>query len=222
MKKPSTFPLIFRQPGRIPADRVFEGRTCNYDFFPSVLNYLGLQDRIADTPNLPGVSYAPALMGKEIAWNNEIFHEFENARMVRNDRWKYTWRHPDGPNELYDILGRPRKNATTWRTVPTQTSSMNVATASRTSLTSTQTPSTTCGAGDAPKRDESGNRDLFLRLPNQCQRARIAMNKIAPSPQVPALNCQKSQPSEKPPAVFESPEHRDRAVRKAQIRVPNS
>ena len=41
-------------------------------------------------------------------------------------------------------------------------------------------------------------------------------------PQVPTPNCQKSQPLEKRPGVFESPEHRDRAVRKAQIRVPYS
>ncbi|MCY3870645.1 MAG: sulfatase-like hydrolase/transferase [Gemmatimonadetes bacterium] len=100
-------PLIFRQPGRIPSGRVFEGRTCNYDFFPSVLDHLELRNRIADNPNLPGTSYAPALTGEEITWNNEIFHEFENTRLVRNDRWKYTWRHPDGPDELYDMQADP-------------------------------------------------------------------------------------------------------------------
>jgi len=100
-------PLIFSQPGRIPAGRVFEGRTCNYDFFPSVLDYLELQEQIADNPNLPGTSYSPALTGEEITWNTEIFHEFENTRLVRNDRWKYTWRHPDGPDELYDMQADP-------------------------------------------------------------------------------------------------------------------
>jgi len=100
-------PLIFRHPGRIPAGRVFAGRTCNYDFFPSVLDYLGLVEKIPGKPEVPGRSYARALEGEEIDWGGMIFHEFENVRMVRGDRWKYTWRFPEGPDELYDVQDDP-------------------------------------------------------------------------------------------------------------------
>ena len=55
----------------------------------------------------PGKSYAQALLGNEIDWSDVIFHEFENTRMIRNDRWKYTRRYPEGPNELYDIQNDP-------------------------------------------------------------------------------------------------------------------
>ncbi len=105
-------PLIFRHTNRIPAGTLFSSRTCNYDFFPSVLSYLGLDEKISSTPHpsmtsLPGKSYAPALLGNELSWSDVIFHEFENVRMIRNDKWKYTWRYPDGPNELYDMEKDP-------------------------------------------------------------------------------------------------------------------
>ena len=99
-------PLIFRHPGRIPAASLFQGRTCSYDFLPSLFDYLDLADHIPEAS--PGRTYAPALRGRKIDdWDSTIFHEFENVRMVRTDAWKYTWRHPDGPDELYDMEQDP-------------------------------------------------------------------------------------------------------------------
>jgi arylsulfatase A-like enzyme len=100
-------PLIFRHKGQIPAGSTYDRRTCNYDFFPSLLDNLGLGERLTDRSHLPGSSYAEALAGNPFAGDSRIFHEFENARMVRNDRWKYTWRKPDGPDELYDMAADP-------------------------------------------------------------------------------------------------------------------
>lgn len=101
-------PLIFRHPGRIPAGSLFTGRTCNYDFFPSLLEYLGMEEQLPQTPELPGRSYAPALAGEGVRdWDGAIFHEYENTRMARTDRWKYTWRFPAGPDELYDMRNDP-------------------------------------------------------------------------------------------------------------------
>ena len=96
-------PLIFRHTGHIPAGTVFDGRTCNYDFFPSMLDYLGMADAMRTDPTLPGTSYARAMQGEHVAWDDVIFHEFENIRMIRNDAWKYTRRFPNGPDELYDM-----------------------------------------------------------------------------------------------------------------------
>ena len=110
-------PLIFRHPRCIPGGRSFDGLTCNYDFFPSVLEHLGLSDRVPafeaadastlDGPRSPGRSYAPTLCGRNQPWAGPIFHEFENVRMVRDGRWKFTWRHPVGPDELYDLETDP-------------------------------------------------------------------------------------------------------------------
>ncbi len=103
-------PLIFRHPQRIPAGGTFTGRTCNYDFLPSVLEHLNIDPvRPPEHPELPGRSYAAHLQGAgQDSWDEEqFFHEFENVRCVRTERWKYTWRHPDGPDELYDMVADP-------------------------------------------------------------------------------------------------------------------
>ena len=84
-------PLIFRHPGRIPAGAVCNHRTCTYDFMPSLLDHLSMGKKIP--AQSPGRSYAPLLRGQTIEWDNTIFHEFENARMIRTDAWKYTWRY---------------------------------------------------------------------------------------------------------------------------------
>lgn len=98
-------PLIFRHPQQIPAGSLCEYRTCNYDFMPTLLDYLGLSDQIPEAS--PGQSYAPTLFGETQDWGDTIFHEFEDVRMVRNDQWKYSWRFPNGPDELYDMIADP-------------------------------------------------------------------------------------------------------------------
>ncbi len=96
-------PLIFRHPSAIPASRKSDLMVSNYDFLPTVLNYLGLRDRIPDQPRSPGRDYSAALRGRTPEWENVIFFEFENTRMVRTPQWKYTRRFPSGPDELYDL-----------------------------------------------------------------------------------------------------------------------
>ena len=101
-------PLIFRHPQRIPSGRVLEMPTCNYDFFPSMLSYLGLEGRRPGEHRLPGKSFAPALVGREIARDEEaVFHEYQNTRAVQTPQWKLIERHPDGPDELYDLVNDP-------------------------------------------------------------------------------------------------------------------
>jgi len=57
---------------------------------------------------LPGRSYAPALVGEELDWGEEVtFHEYENARTIRTSKWKFTKRFPDGPDDLYDLEDDP-------------------------------------------------------------------------------------------------------------------
>jgi len=101
-------PLIFSHPGRIPPGRIFQNMTCNYDLFPSLLSYLGIECRMSRTLELPGRSYAPALVGADFEWDEEIvFHEYENTRAVQTPEWKLVRRHPDGPDELYNLRNDP-------------------------------------------------------------------------------------------------------------------
>lgn len=100
-------PLIFRQPGKIPAGKTSDLFVSNYDFLPSVLSYLGLSDK---SPNQsPGRDFSPVLLGQTIPWDNVVFYEMENTRAIRTADWKYVARHPDGPFELYDMQTDPRE-----------------------------------------------------------------------------------------------------------------
>ncbi len=102
-------PLIFRHPGRIEPTR--SGiMVSNTDFLPSVLDYLGLQNRIPKSPRLSGRSYADILRGRQIEWETAMFYEMESCRSVRTENWKYVARHnPEGPGELYDMANDPRE-----------------------------------------------------------------------------------------------------------------
>ncbi|MCB1236983.1 MAG: sulfatase-like hydrolase/transferase, partial [Verrucomicrobiae bacterium] len=97
-------PMIFRQPGRIPAGLTPEISVTNYDFMPSVLGYLGLGDKMPQKPKSPGRDFSPALLGKSNAdWDNTVFYEYESLRCVRTPEWKYVERFGDGHDEFYRI-----------------------------------------------------------------------------------------------------------------------
>jgi arylsulfatase A-like enzyme len=102
-------PLIFRQPGAIPAQKTSDILVSNYDFLPTVLSYLGLGERMPQRPRSPGRDFAKALRGETIAWDNVVFYEMETCRAIRTDRWKYVKRHPSGPHELYDKKADPQE-----------------------------------------------------------------------------------------------------------------
>lgn len=100
-------PFIFRQPDKIPAGKISDLMVENHDFLPTVLDYLGLKEKTPNAPPLPGKSFASVLRGNELKWEDVIYHEFENVRMIRTSRWKLTIRHPYGPDELYDMQNDP-------------------------------------------------------------------------------------------------------------------
>jgi len=102
-------PLIFRQPGAIPAAATSDLIVSNYDFLPTVLNYLGLGDKMPAKPRSPGRDFSAVLRGGQLAWDNVMCYEMETTRAIRTDRWKYVARHPAGPYELYDMQADPRE-----------------------------------------------------------------------------------------------------------------
>jgi arylsulfatase A-like enzyme len=102
-------PLIFRHPGRIPARATSDLLVSNYDFLPSVLSHLGLNDKMPQKPKSPGRDFSAALRGEKPTWDNVIFYEMETTRAVRTDDWKYVARFPDRPFELYDMRKDPQE-----------------------------------------------------------------------------------------------------------------
>jgi arylsulfatase A-like enzyme len=102
-------PFLVWRPDHVPAGRVEEGLWSAYDWFPTLLDYLGLPG-----PNdalLPGRSFAAVLRGEEAASHDlegvVVCEEYGPARMIRDGRWKYVHRYPDGPHELYDLVADP-------------------------------------------------------------------------------------------------------------------
>ena len=103
-------PLIFRHLGQIPQGQATDLMVANYDFLPTILDYLNLNDKLPAAPPLPGKSFAATLRGQtQTAWENVIYHEFENTRMIRTPAWKLTLRHPYGPDELYNLEDDPEE-----------------------------------------------------------------------------------------------------------------
>jgi arylsulfatase A-like enzyme len=100
-------PLIFRHAGAIPAGKTSDLLVSNYDFMPSLLGYLGLDDKMPEKPKSPGRDFSPVLRGQGMEWDNKIFYEMETCRAVRTADWKYVARQPDGPYELYDMRVDP-------------------------------------------------------------------------------------------------------------------
>ena len=93
-------PMIWNQPGRIPAGRVIDAMVSTYDFGATVLDYAGVRGG-------EGTSYAPLLQGKKQAWRNVVYGEYQYTRMVRTERWKYVHRTEGFESELYDLQTDP-------------------------------------------------------------------------------------------------------------------
>lgn len=96
-------PLLISLPAQIPQGKLVTGLYSQYDFMPTLLDFLGLPPYTDE--QLPGKSFAPTLRGLEQAQNNSVFvyDEYGSTRMIRNGDWKYIHRYPYGPNELYDL-----------------------------------------------------------------------------------------------------------------------
>ncbi|MEX2577488.1 MAG: sulfatase-like hydrolase/transferase [Verrucomicrobiales bacterium] len=102
-------PMLFWHPPGIEPARS-EAMVTNYDFMPSLLDYIGLKERIPTEPKLPGRNFAPILRGEDIPWETEMIYEMESCRSLRTEKWKYVERRsPDGPGELYDMEIDPKE-----------------------------------------------------------------------------------------------------------------
>lgn len=96
-------PAIFSRPGHVPAGATCADLLSHYDFLPTLVDYLGLENPEADA--LPGTSFAPLLRGETPADREHVVigDEYGPVRMIRTQSWKYIHRYPYGPHELYHL-----------------------------------------------------------------------------------------------------------------------
>ena len=78
-----SIPLILRHPGQIPAGKSTDHVVANYDLYPTLLNHLGLADKLPEQPPRPGRDLLPLVRGESINWRDEMYYEFENVRELK-------------------------------------------------------------------------------------------------------------------------------------------
>jgi arylsulfatase A-like enzyme len=100
-------PMIWNHPGKIRAGQVLSQMISSYDYFPTILDYLGVPSQ--RDPKRVGRSYAPLLQGKTLRGENRLFFEYSFVRAVRTENLKYIERTRDWPSELYDLEADPQE-----------------------------------------------------------------------------------------------------------------
>lgn len=100
-------PCIVSQPGRVPAGAIRPEMASHYDWMPTILEYIGIDNPGAG--RLPGHSFAPLLTGGTCEGNDfvVIYEEYGPVRMIRTRDWKYIHRYPYGPHELFHLAEDP-------------------------------------------------------------------------------------------------------------------
>lgn len=102
-------PLIIRQPGRIAAGQESQALIGQYDLPVTLLDYLGFTD--VDFEDSPGKSFLPLLQGRKVPWQDAVFFEQEETRVIRTAHYSY-WKRlrTTGEHELYDMKRDPQQN----------------------------------------------------------------------------------------------------------------
>lgn len=98
-------PMIWNHPGRIKAGITLNPMVSSYDYFPTILDYLGVQAP-AD-PLRVGRSYAPFLRGQSPRWSNRLYFEYSYVRGIRTENLKLVARTKQWPSEMYDLEADP-------------------------------------------------------------------------------------------------------------------
>lgn len=100
-------PAIFSQLGRIPQGKVSDALLSQYDFMPTLLDYLNIEHPSSGA--LPGRSFKQVLLGEEDKQRPfvVVYDEYGPVRMIRTPDFKYIHRYPYGPHECYDLKSDP-------------------------------------------------------------------------------------------------------------------
>jgi arylsulfatase A-like enzyme len=98
-------PLIWNHPAAIKPAQTITAMVSSYDFFPSLLDYLGLDAPL--DPRRVGRSYAPFLRGQKPRWDDKLFFEYSYVRGIRTTTRKLIIRAEGFPSEFYDLEKDP-------------------------------------------------------------------------------------------------------------------
>ena len=101
-------PLVFRHSDRIAAGSSSDLLVRQFDFLPTVLDYVGLDE--IDIANSPGQSYQAILADPRASPERRaVYHEFMTARVIRTERWLYQKTFLVGEDTLYDLQSDPEQ-----------------------------------------------------------------------------------------------------------------
>ena len=102
-------PLIIRHPDKIEAGRTSDLLIGQYDIPVTILDYAGMDD--VSLENSPGKSFRLALTGETGRWNDAVFYEQEETRVIRTEDHAYWKRlNSTGESALYDVKKDPEQN----------------------------------------------------------------------------------------------------------------
>ena len=99
-------PLIWNHPGHIAPGQKLAPMVSSYDYFPTILDYLGINPPAPDSRRV-GRSYAAFLQGRSPSWRNRLYFEYAYVRSVRSESLKYIERTDGWPSEMYDLETDP-------------------------------------------------------------------------------------------------------------------
>ena len=108
-------PTLISQPSRIKEGVVNSDMLSHYDFFPTILNWCGIDNRNDGT--FPGQDFSGILKGENQLEEKPlvIFDEYGPNRMIRSNQYKYIHRYPYGECELYDMEKDPNETVNLYR-----------------------------------------------------------------------------------------------------------
>ena len=101
-------PLIWNHPGRLPAGTVRDDLVSSYDFFPTLMDWLGLKP--PGDSRRTGSSYV-----KPVRTRDRLFFEYAYTRGVRTLSEKLVLRADNLGNEYYDLKADPGETANRYR-----------------------------------------------------------------------------------------------------------
>jgi arylsulfatase A-like enzyme len=98
-------PLIWNHPGRIKPGLTPNPMVSSYDYFPTILDYLGVS--VPPDSRRAGRSYAGFVRGETPRWQNRLYFEYAMVRAIRTENLKYIERSREWPSELFDLEADP-------------------------------------------------------------------------------------------------------------------